>query len=301
MKKFSVKRAREIKLKKETVLLILLLLFVTIPYLLKGYQAISDWKQKNDRITQYAKLIKSENETREKQEKLLQTYGITHLELYDNAITYLQAKTSTQELKNKYGSCENPISPTPTLKPKSYYFDDIDHSKFSPSGSKTEYEQFISDCAYIKEHENTFNLFNSGLSRINLLISENIKSTDKDIQQLIQSLIEKVKDYQQATSNGYIMASPVSIPAGGNTTFEYGYKDSMNNEHLKTAITTITVQTPSKKKFQANFAKIFPFDFPGANTNEVGRYVISVERYIKTTYGTNDILFHAENTFTVEK
>lgn len=195
IKPIFIKRIKNIKLRADLVLLTLILVLVAIPYAPKAYRALSDWKKENDRIARNSELIKSENETRKKQQQLLQRYGISHLELYDNAVSYLQAETRIKELKAKYSSCESPISPIPTTKPKSNYFD-IDFEKFKPSSSKTEYEQFISDCIYIKEYKTNFNLFDSEISKLNLLISENINSTDRDIQLFAQSLSVKVKNYQ---------------------------------------------------------------------------------------------------------
>lgn len=196
-----IKKIKDIKLRTEIILLTLILLLVAIPYAPKAYNALSDWKQEHDRIARSSALIKSENEALKKQEQLLQKYGITHLELYDNAVSYLQAEAGIKELNTKYGSCTSPISPTPTAKPKSNYFN-FDFEKYRPSSNKTEYEQFVSDCLYLKEHKTSFNLFDSEISKINLLINANSNSTDIAIQKLVQSLDARVKNYQQALSIG---------------------------------------------------------------------------------------------------
>ncbi len=181
-------------LKLIIILLVLVLFFVVIPYLPKTYKALSEWNENQTNARRISEQIKADEATVKRQEHLLQKYRIIHLELYDDVISYLQSEARIKGLKTKYGSCENPISPTPTVKPKSNYFD-IDFDKFRPSSSKTEYEQFISDCEYIKKHEDTFKLFDSEVSKISLLIAENINSTDRDIQQFVQSLSAKMKYY----------------------------------------------------------------------------------------------------------
>ncbi len=97
--------------------------------------------------------------------------------------------------------------------------------------------------------------------------------------------------------NAYLDVVPEKIDKGGEVSLTYGYVDKLNNEHLSSAITTVTVETPSGKKFQAIYAKKFPSDFKGANTMESGVYIVNVERKVKTTNGSYDILFQAMNVF----
>ncbi len=189
-------KSKKIKLRTEIVLLSLILLFVAVPYVPRAYKTLSEWNENQANARRISKQIKADEATVKRQEQLLQKYGITHLELYDDAVSYLQAEARIKEIKAKYGSCESPISPTPTAKPKSNYFN-IDWEKYRPSSIETEYEQFISYCDYIEKHENTFNAFDSEVTKINLLIAENSNSTDTVIQKLVQSLNAKVKNYQQ--------------------------------------------------------------------------------------------------------
>lgn len=101
--------------------------------------------------------------------------------------------------------------------------------------------------------------------------------------------------------NAYIEASPETIKRGESVSFTYGYLDKTNNEHLSSAITTVTVETPSKKNFKSNFAKTFPSDFAGANTNEEGGYIVDVERKVKKTDETDEILYRTLTVFYVEE
>ncbi len=104
----------------------------------------------------------------------------------------------------------------------------------------------------------------------------------------------------ESETNAYLDVNPERITTGGEVSFDYGYMDKLNNEHLNSATTTITVETPSGKKFQANNAKNFPSDFKGANTMESGIYVVNVVRKIKTTNGSYDILFQSMSGFQVK-
>lgn len=100
-------------------------------------------------------------------------------------------------------------------------------------------------------------------------------------------------------TKGYIQVTPRTIPVGNRVKLEYGYKDPLNNEHLNSAVTTVIIETPSRKKYSAISPKVYPDDFPGAYTSEVGTYWVYVDRKIKTTYGNEDILFTGSSLFFV--
>lgn len=102
-------------------------------------------------------------------------------------------------------------------------------------------------------------------------------------------------------NTGYVRISPLTIQVGKQVTLEYGYKDPLNNEHLQTAVTTATVETPSKKRYSTISAKVYPDDFPGASSSEVGTYWVNVERTIETTNGTIDTLYTASSLFIVNE
>ncbi len=106
-----------------------------------------------------------------------------------------------------------------------------------------------------------------------------------------------IADYEK---NAYVKVLPDMIQKGERVKLSYGYNDLTNNEHLTSAITTVTVETPKEKIFTSNFAKVFPDDFIGADTLEAGVYYVSVMRKIITTQGNEDILFSASNIFIVE-
>lgn len=116
--------------------------------------------------------------------------------------------------------------------------------------------------------------------------------------------------WNESTKNNYYSALaekasvevyPEKIKIGQSVKFTYGYLDKTNNEHLASATTMVIVETPSKKKYQAVNAKVFPDDFPEASTNEKGIYVVDVERTVKRTDGSIDILYKAVNVFSVDE
>lgn len=106
-----------------------------------------------------------------------------------------------------------------------------------------------------------------------------------------------VPDYEK---NAFLNVSPDKIKPGDSVSFTYGYIDKTNNEHLSTATTTLSVETPSKRNFKAMNAKNYPSDFNGANTYEQGFYIVDVERKIKKTDGTEEILYRQLGGFFVE-
>lgn len=121
----------------------------------------------------------------------------------------------------------------------------------------------------------------------------------------IEKLLSKnscvlVRQPTNQSNTGYIRISPHSISLGEKVTLEYGYKDPLNNEHLNSAITTVSVVTPSKKRYSSISAKVYPDDFPGSSTTEPGIYRVNVERVIVTTSGNKDVLFSAATLFFVD-
>lgn len=151
------------------------------------------------------------------------------------------------------------------------------------------------------------------VSIILLVLGWNVLSqyqTTKENERL-DNLIDKInneKNFPTGTSdvpeyekNAYINVSPEKIKRGEYVTFAYGYLDKLNNEHLKSATTTVTVQAPDGKKYIADFAKIFPDDFPNASSYDVGGYIVNVERKVKRTDGKDEILYRAINFFIVDE
>ena len=121
----------------------------------------------------------------------------------------------------------------------------------------------------------------------------------------IEKLLSKnscvaVQQPTNQSNTGYIRIKPRSISVGGKVAFEYGYKDPLNNEHLNSAITTVSIITPSKKRYSSLGAKIYPGDFPGSSTTEPGIYRVNVERAVETTSGNKDVLFSAAALFFVD-
>lgn len=132
--------------------------------------------------------------------------------------------------------------------------------------------------------------------------STEIRKWEDEIEKLLtkNNCVVAQQTFKQAET-GYIRISPHSIKSGEKVTFEYGYKDPLNNEHLQSAITTVTVKTPSKKTFSAINAKVYPDDFSRASISEKGIYRVSVERTIETTSGSINTLYYASSFFIVSE
>lgn len=115
----------------------------------------------------------------------------------------------------------------------------------------------------------------------------------------------KIQNYNAQNPIGYLKIIPSDIPTNESVEFEYGYKDSSNNEHLESARTRVFVETPDLKIFSSydgkpHGTKSYPSDFPGASTSATGTYRVWVIRNIKMTNGSIDVLFNASSSFQVK-
>jgi len=128
------------------------------------------------------------------------------------------------------------------------------------------------------------------------------KSMDKYIDRIIAPPPYEKNAFLNITPDNILNVNPdniVNIRKGDSVTFTYGYLDKTNNEHLNSAVTTVTAETPSNKKFKSINAKRFPQDFKEADTNEEGIYIVDVERKIKKTDGSYETLYKAFDYFFV--
>lgn len=110
----------------------------------------------------------------------------------------------------------------------------------------------------------------------------------------------EIQNRSKQENLGFLKVIPSNIRTNESVEFEYGYKDSSNNEHLKSAKTVVTVETPDHKLFTSYNAKSYPSDFPGASTSAAGTYHVWVVRSINTSEGLIDVLFNASSLFEVK-
>lgn len=132
--------------------------------------------------------------------------------------------------------------------------------------------------------------------------SAEIGKWESEIEKLLTKNNCEVKQQTaKQAETGYIRIFPRSIKAGEKVSFEYGYKDPLNNEHLQSAVTTVEVKAPSKKTYTSKNAKIYPDDFTVASTSEKGIYRVNVERTVETVTGNKDVLYSASSLFAVSE
>lgn len=317
---FIKKRLKDLRKIRLEILLFLILFFVSIPYALAGLQQIEKWNNQQRVQREYELQQKKEQEAVEKQGGLIKKYGISVLELDysysgkafefpiysfpEAPFLYLKVKQEINSNEDGY-NCETPPD-IAKIKSTSQFFKDTEEFL-----SRMSIESFLKKCSELKSSQNDYEKLESEITKITKLIKDSNNSNDYVIQRFVQKLSDDFETYNKfkinagivkllETNSGYLQISPESIKKGEFVSFEYGYIDKLNNEHLKTAITTVTVESPSGKKFQALYAKKFPSDFKGANTTESGIYIVNVERKVKATNGSYDILFRAMSGFQVK-
>lgn len=316
----GIKKITTSKTNIQIVLLTVILLVVSIPYLNQLRIKAIEWKVEQQRIQENQVRIKEYQKKQERkqavikqQEVLLTKYNITSLTL-DNSDTkdfdypvyrfpdwvFTHIKTFKILDTQKPYTCDN-LPPTPSPTPKQFSYFDIDFEKLHSSSKKDKREQFIADCESIKKNENQYQRFQKDIVLVKDLIRDNNSPEEEVISKLVSSLRTDLQKYNDLIEegNGYIKVNPLSVTRSGEVTLEYGYKDLTNNEHLTSAISTVTIETPSKKKYTAIDARVYPDDFPGATTLESGTYWVFVERTIKTTSGSEDVLYSASSMFFV--
>jgi len=131
------------------------------------------------------------------------------------------------------------------------------------------------------------------------LVYKDTNLSESELKERYPDLKQDNKPANVFPEKGYVKASPIVIKVDESIKLDYGYSDSMNNEHLKSAITTVDVMTPNKTSYTAVNGKVYPNDFPGATTTETGVYQVRVKRTITTTEGKEDVLYSAFSTFRV--
>lgn len=136
-----LKQIAVLRRKPELIILLLILLLVSLPYISSVFKGFNELRDEQKRITAYHEQQAKEETAVKQQEDLIKKYKITTLEksysyvgewefpvysLPEKAFQYLKTK---QEIKNnkKGYICENPPS-IETYVPKSQFFPDIDRS-----------------------------------------------------------------------------------------------------------------------------------------------------------------------------
>lgn len=290
-----------IKRNIQVVILLTILFVVSIPYVSKALQRIKDEIQYQQSNTEQQR--KLENNANRK--KILESYKISQIDYISGEINpeineYIKANN---ELLTKWKGydCKNNPPPTSTPYINRGKFFNIDLSEFTPSSITND---FTNLCKKIELARTVVIEFEQDLPKIKKFILDYQSTQDNDLKKFVKTVTDNLLTYENKLNTvfekGYITLSARSISKGSTISFEYGYTDKTNNEHLESAVTIIIVTTPSGKKYEALNGKVFPSDFPGASTEEKGFYWVKAKRTIKTINNSTDILFEATSSFYVK-
>lgn len=223
LQKIRVKRLLALSKKNfQGILLLLILLIITFPYLTRASVAVISWGE--DQIMDYKYWY-----ALDKREKLLNKYGITTIGYNTYAVytdygvfMYLNTYKELKGLWKDFDCSKKLPVPTPNPKSKSVFRSEFANGFYSlldkyeqrlrptrPVQQQVEYDkEVISKCNELKANEDIFNQFNEDIPNIKQLISENYSSSDNAIKDSVEQLKEELENYNKAKIEaGYLSPS----------------------------------------------------------------------------------------------